>query len=236
MNAAARLSALAGTGEILVSSAAAEAAGLPVAFHVGTGSGAFGAGMAEAMAAAMATERGQETKATTLGIHLAQPPQLLVGTLVGSGTLARHPGLQALVVEAGAGWLAPLMEAMDFAWVPKVGHAREASGRAERANADANVAIGYKQGGWKHDLKPSEYARQQVKVTFMDEPAPLKFLHVTGTEPLMWGSDFPHPEGTWPHSRSVVERVFADTDPVDAAAITGGNLAALYGLAVPESA
>ncbi|HEX5587938.1 MAG TPA: amidohydrolase family protein, partial [Acidimicrobiia bacterium] len=84
---------------------AAEAAGLPVAFHVGTGTGAFGAGMAEAMAAAMATARGQETNATTLGIHLAQPPQLLVGTLVGSGTLARHPGLQALVVEAGAGWL-----------------------------------------------------------------------------------------------------------------------------------
>ena len=76
--------------------------------------------------------------------------------------------------------------------------------------------------------------RRQVKVTFQDEPAPLEFLHVTGPEPLMWGSDFPHPEGTWPHSREVTDRLFAGVDPVAREAILGGNLARLYAIPPPR--
>ncbi|MCU1346144.1 MAG: amidohydrolase 2, partial [Acidimicrobiia bacterium] len=76
----------------------------------------------------------------------------------------------------------------------------------------------------------------QVKVTFMDEPAPIKFRDFTGVETLMWGADFPHPEGTWPRSREVLDELFVGVSAADRAAITGGNLAGLYNIDVPDSA
>ncbi|MHB8463977.1 MAG: amidohydrolase family protein [Acidimicrobiales bacterium] len=214
--------------------AAAEAHGLPASFHIGTGGNPFGA---TTPSMAIDSPRGRDVMATTMFTYLSIAPQTLVATMVASGTLDRFPGLQVLVVESGAGWLAPLMESMDFAWVPKVGHDRESELPMNYNEAGDEIARGFgaKHGGWRYDLKPSDYVRRQVKVTFMDEPAPLRFLDVTGTEPLMWGSDFPHPEGTWPRSRQVTDELFAGIDPTDKAAILGGNLARLYGLTLPEA-
>jgi predicted TIM-barrel fold metal-dependent hydrolase len=214
--------------------ASAQSLGLPLSFHVGTGASPFGA--SNPLAAAAMSERAGDVIATSLGVLLTMAAQNLVASFVGSGTLARFPELKVLVVESGAGWLAPLMESMDFAWVPKVGHNRETELPINYNEAGEEVArsFGFKQGGWKHSLKPSELVRRQVKVTFMDEPAPLKFLHVTGTEPLLWGSDFPHPEGTWPRSRAVVDELFADVSATDRHAITNGNFAKLFDLTVPD--
>jgi predicted TIM-barrel fold metal-dependent hydrolase len=205
-----------------------------LSFHVGTGGNPFGG--ANPLAQAAASARGADVVATSLGIHLTLAAQNLVASFVGSGTLDRFPDLQVLVVEAGAGWLAPLMESMDFAWVPKVGHDRESELPSNYDEQGREIArgFGFKQGGWQHSLKPSEFVRRQVKVTFMDEPAPLRFLDVTGPEPLLWGSDFPHPEGTWPQSRAVVDRLFTGVSDGDKAAVTSGNLARLFGLSLPE--
>jgi predicted TIM-barrel fold metal-dependent hydrolase len=151
-------------------------------------------------------------------------PQHLVAVLVGAGILAAYPGLQIVCVESNAGWLAPLMEAMDYACLEPAG------GQTD----DPQQALFNYLPRWRHSLKPSEYVRRQVKVTFQDEPAPLEFLPVTGPEPLMWGSDFPHPEGTWPHSRAVTDRLFADVAPEARDAILGGNLARLYAIPSPR--
>jgi predicted TIM-barrel fold metal-dependent hydrolase len=51
----------------------------------------------------------------------------------------------------------------------------------------------------------------------------------TGVEPLLWASDYPHPEGTWPHTRETITRIFADVGPSEQAAIVGGTAASLYG-------
>jgi predicted TIM-barrel fold metal-dependent hydrolase len=144
-----------------------------------------------------------------------------------------------VIVESGAGWLAPFIEAMDFAWMPKVGASRDVvrpKGYDAHGEETDRLGFEFKRGGWPFPLKPSEYVRRQVHVTFMDEPAPLKFLDVTGVEPLMWGSDFPHPEGTWPHSRDVTEQLFAGVDPLAREAVLGGNLAGLYGITMPADA
>lgn len=148
-------------------------------------------------------------------------PQQLIASIVGSGVLATHPGLQIVCVEANAGWLASLMEAMDYGWAGMVG--------AERVDLPTMSW----QARWPYPLLPSDYIRRQVKVTFQDESAPLKFLPVTGTEPLMWGSDFPHPEGTWPHSREITQKLFNGTPEVVKRAILGENLAKLYGIERP---
>jgi predicted TIM-barrel fold metal-dependent hydrolase len=46
--------------------------------------------------------------------------------------------------------------------------------------------------------------------------------------PLLWGSDYPHEESTYPHSRATVERLFGGLDPHDAARIVGGTCAELF--------
>ena len=44
----------------------------------------------------------------------------------------------------------------------------------------------------------------------------------------MWASDYPHPEGTFPESQQVVERIFAGVPEAELTAIVSGNAAALY--------
>jgi predicted TIM-barrel fold metal-dependent hydrolase len=120
--------------------------------------------------------------------------------------LARHPGLRVVVAEAGAGWLAFFMERMDEAfeehqhWVsPKL------------------------------DEPPSEYVRRQLRITFGAERAPLLLREVTGAQTLVWASDYPHPEGTWPESQRRVEEACKGIPEDEIEAIVHGNARAVYG-------
>jgi hypothetical protein len=45
----------------------------------------------------------------------------------------------------------------------------------------------------------------------------------------MWGSDFPHDEGTHPFTREHLRQLFHDWKPDDLRRVLGGNAAALYG-------
>jgi predicted TIM-barrel fold metal-dependent hydrolase len=57
-----------------------------------------------------------------------------------------------------------------------------------------------------------------------------------GIDQLLWGSDFPHPEGTWPHSKKVVDQLFAGVPEAEREAIVGGNVAKIYNIQVPSAA
>ncbi|MFP6741967.1 MAG: amidohydrolase family protein [Alphaproteobacteria bacterium] len=82
----------------------------------------------------------------------------------------------------------------------------------------------------KLDLKPSEYFRRQGAVTFSDDPIALNNIKFTGANCLLWGSDYPHDEGTFPHSQSVIERTFQDISESDIRKIVYDNAARIYGL------
>jgi len=53
--------------------------------------------------------------------------------------------------------------------------------------------------------------------------------HSVGVDRIMWGSDFPHREGCWPYSHEHLRLAFAGVDPVEVAAMVGGNAARVYG-------
>ena len=44
----------------------------------------------------------------------------------------------------------------------------------------------------------------------------------------MWGADYPHREGTYPYTREALRYAFEDTDPIEVAAMIGGNAAKVY--------
>ena len=113
----------------------------------------------------------------------------IVGTVVhlaASGVLEQHPKLKCVMVECGSGWLARAMNFMDEAHVKHAHWAKP-----------------------KLAMKPSDYVRRQIQVTFQDDAVGVANRHVTGLRCLMWGSDYPHHEGTWPHSQEAVAKQFA---------------------------
>ena len=138
-----------------------------------------------------------------LGMTEAMYPMV---QLIGSGALQRHPDLKFVLVESGIGWLAWLLTQMDdnhhrrHMWeVPKL------------------------------DLLPSEYFKRQRYATFGEDPVGLLAREITGVDCLLWGSDYPHDEGTFPHSREVIERTFKGIPEDEKRKIVCENAAQLYG-------
>jgi predicted TIM-barrel fold metal-dependent hydrolase len=78
------------------------------------------------------------------------------------------------------------------------------------------------------DLKPSEYIRRQVWVTFQDDPIGPMTWSFFGEDNYMWASDFPHTDSTWPHSRAVIEKGFQGVPETVTRKITCDNAAKLY--------
>jgi predicted TIM-barrel fold metal-dependent hydrolase len=53
--------------------------------------------------------------------------------------------------------------------------------------------------------------------------------HDIGLRTIMWGSDYPHPEGTWPVTRQMLVEVFRGMPDAEIEAMLGGNAADFYG-------
>jgi hypothetical protein len=152
--------------------------------------------------------------------------------------LERYPDLHFFFVEVGARWLAPLMLDMDDAWAGKTGtRAREVRLKFFTAEGDLVPQFAEYEYNtvWRYPLMPSEYVRRQVHVGFADDWVALRNLDITGVDPLIWGRDYPHYEGCWPASqqriREMLEKV--PVPPNEQEAVFGGNLATLYGIALP---
>jgi predicted TIM-barrel fold metal-dependent hydrolase len=69
-----------------------------------------------------------------------------------------------------------------------------------------------------------------MALTFMDDEIGLRTRHLVGIENILWSTDFPHPATTWPNSRAVVARQFAEIPDEEREAITCGNAARIYRL------
>ena len=50
-----------------------------------------------------------------------------------------------------------------------------------------------------------------------------------GVENVMWGSDYPHSESTFPQSRKILAEILAGVPAEEQAKIAGGNTARVYG-------
>ena len=135
--------------------------------------------------------------------------QELIVYMVAGGALDRHPGLTMVVIEAGASWMVSLGERLD----------------------EVNAAHQYYVKP-KLSRKPSEILYSQVKATFQFDRACLKTIDHTGHQCLLWASDYPHLEGTFPRSREVIDGVFAGFELAleIKADILGGTAARLYGI------
>ena len=78
---------------------------------------------------------------------------------------------------------------------------------------------------------PSHYFRSNVLVTYEEDDLGLELLARMGASNVMWASDYPHGDSTWPNSReAIAASVLAKLDPATRDRITWRNAAELYGI------
>src|SRR5207248_364370 len=81
----------------------------------------------------------------------------------------------------------------------------------------------------KMSLKPSEYwARQCYTGASFFRPVECAVRHDIGVDKIMWGSDYPHVEGTYPYTTEALRLAFAGVDETEVRAMLAGNAAGLY--------
>ena len=78
---------------------------------------------------------------------------------------------------------------------------------------------------------PSHYCRQNVFLTFVDEPDAVRHAHDRlGIENIMWSSDYPHPVSSWPNSHAIVDEMFEGIDEHERELVVSGNAAQVWNL------
>ncbi len=128
----------------------------------------------------------------------------IIMEIIYGGVLEAHPNLKVVIGESGIGWIPYALEHMDLEW--------------EDQFQDLTLK-----------MKPSDYWRRQCFATYQSDPIGLRLLDILGEENVMWGSDFPHPDGVWPDSQTFIEREFKGVDEAVKQKIVCANAAALYG-------
>ncbi len=152
----------------------------------------------------MAAAYKDQVLATRLTMFQMVGGEFLSG-IVFSGALERYPRMTFILGECGVGWLPYVLSRMDEEYEDQFRH------------------LGL-------SMKPSEYWRRQGYTTFQHEPNVAELIHLVGVDNVMWGSDYPHPDGVWPDSLAAIEQDLGPLSQEDRYKITCENAGKLYGL------
>ena len=134
--------------------------------------------------------------------------------MIWGGVFERFPRLKAMIVEGGTLFMIP-------PWLRLLDHNY------------TDVQFSAKLGDFRSHLSmaPSEYFARNCGIGASCVPrADLDIRDVIGAELIMWGSDFPHPEGTWPNTAEYYKQTFADFPEDVGRKILGENAINFYGL------
>lgn len=163
-------------------------------------------------------------------------PQRVIIELVAGGVPERFPDLHFVLVEFNAHWFASLIGAMDKAWTAGTGQDRDwwiGTWDDSRPSTDqpTMARLFSINEQWLHPLRPSEYVKRQFHVSFQDDPVAVASRHITGVPGIVWGSDYPHAEGSFRRSQDLIAEQFVGVPDAERRAMLGGTLAGILGYA-----
>jgi predicted TIM-barrel fold metal-dependent hydrolase len=141
--------------------------------------------------------------------------------LIFGGAFRRHPRLTLVLTEQGSGWIPGVLDMLDYY------HGRLVAAATRAATAEAKFGAGLAASMGKG---PSAVWQDNcyVGASFM-RPHEVPLRGRIGLDKIMWGSDYPHDEGTYPYTREGLRTAYAGLPPAEVAAMAGGNAARLYG-------
>jgi predicted TIM-barrel fold metal-dependent hydrolase len=131
-----------------------------------------------------------------------------IAIMIYAGVFERFPNLKFVSVESGVGWFAFAADYMDRTWE--------------------------KQRYWvesKLDKPPSFYMDQNVYGSFIHDSVGIETRHMPGAKNIMWSSDYPHSETTYPESHKMIDRIFAGVSEPEKKLILGGRAQRVFNLA-----
>jgi predicted TIM-barrel fold metal-dependent hydrolase len=135
--------------------------------------------------------------------------------LVLSGVFDRFPRLRLVLTEQGAAWVLPVLKKMDNIW--------DYMQRGRLGELDVPE-------GAMTERRPSEYFHENVWLgASFPSPEEAATFSEIGIDRILWGSDYPHDEGTYPHTRESLRRAFAGWPEAELRRILAGNIASVYG-------
>ncbi|QFG22444.1 amidohydrolase family protein [Actinomadura sp. WMMB 499] len=146
--------------------------------------------------------------------------------LVLGGVLERHPGLKVVFTEAGTGWIPGLLRSMDRFFD---------STRAASGPSGGELTYNGTHALDRLSLRPSEYWERQcyAGASFM-HPTETAKRDLVGADRMMWGSDYPHIESSFPYSREAIRFALAGVPAAEAASMLGGTAAEVYGFSLDD--
>ena len=128
------------------------------------------------------------------------------------GAFERFPRLQVAITEGTTVWVPEYLKLLDQ--------------RYEETH------YSHKLGDYRSHLKskPSEYFARNVALGASCMPRrEAELRHAIGVANIMWGSDYPHPEGSWPYTHEQRIETFRGLPPSEIEAMLGGNAVRFYG-------
>ncbi len=126
-----------------------------------------------------------------------------------SGYPLEHPALKIAMSEGGIGWVPMLLDRLDSV-IDKKGY---------------NM-------GW--DEHPADVLRRNFWFCTIDDPSTIECRHTIGVDNIMVETDYPHGDGTWPHTQDTIERNWGHIPPDELRAMCSENAASLYRHPLPE--
>lgn len=151
-----------------------------------------------------------------MGIYVTEVHLFLVRPLtfmLWGGVFERHPKLKVAVTEGTSIWVPEYLQLLNQRF--------------------AETHYSQKLGDYRSHLSmsPADYFKRNVRIGASCMPRrEAELRHEIGVENMMWGSDYPHPEGAWPYTRQQLVATFHDLPEDEIARMLGGNAVEFYGL------
>ncbi|MBV1878444.1 MAG: amidohydrolase [Pseudomonadales bacterium] len=141
-------------------------------------------------------------------LNIVRAIQDVVGLMVYGGVFERHPKLKLVVAESDVGWIPHYMTRMDH---------------SAKLNAEGGIIKGLSK-------LPSEYVKENVYGTFQDDVTAFHSMYMMDYRHILWASDFPHSDSTYPRSLELIEEQTPHLTEEQKQGIFRDNTAALFNL------
>jgi uncharacterized protein len=175
--------------------------GLPINFHIGASDSS-----ASWFPASTWPERNADQKMALGGVMLFISNVRVMGNILLSRFLERHPKLNIVSVESGAGWVPYLLEALEYMSA---------------------------EGGVEYAVSPTEIFRRQIYAcTFFEKLNFVDTLRQVGADNIMFETDFPHPACLYPGGLEYMADAIAEMTEEERFKVFSGNAARVYNIDV----
>ncbi len=140
--------------------------------------------------------------------------------LIFGGVFELFPKLKYCLTEVSEFWVPHTLELMDV--------------RASVKHTSGKL------GDFRSNLsmKPSDYFRRNcwLSASALFDEGSTAVRHDIGMSRIMWGTDFPHPEGSWPRTREKMKQYLTGIPEVELTQLLGSNAVTCYDLDVSKLA